>query len=180
MTTEHKSTTSETTRQGNTVADWQPIDTAPRNDSTGKSINPAVESGVFTVVYPFVRCRVDVFDYSDEESGALFTEIDSWRPGTRNEMRGHGEYHYTVTEADGLGQMVLTVVSVHKPGRYPTRVFYTRKFITPDGKTFGKGTLHVCSLGKFRRISNAFQHEYELSANQPLAYQPPPPATEGQ
>lgn len=27
--TEHKSTTSETPRQGNTVADWQPIETAP-------------------------------------------------------------------------------------------------------------------------------------------------------
>lgn len=132
------------------------------------SQTPTKDGDVFTVVYPFIRCKVNILDAADEDGGPTFVDIDSWQPGVRHDMRGHGEYHYTVTEADALGKMVLTVVSVHKPGRYPTRVFFTRKFITPDGKTFGKGKLHIASLEKFRRISTAFQHEYDLLPAPPV------------
>lgn len=121
---------------------------------------PPQEGEVFTVEYPFIRIKVTVNDGSDE-GGTV--EIDSWQPGCRNEMRGHGEYADAVTEADAHGQMALTVVSVHKPGRFPTRVFFVRKFTTPDGKAFGKGKLHIVTLEKFRRISRAYQHDYELA-----------------
>jgi hypothetical protein len=36
-----------------------------------------------------------------------------------------------------LGFAKFTVQGVFKPGRYPTRVFFTRAFTDPDGKTLG-------------------------------------------
>jgi hypothetical protein len=58
--------------------------------------------------------------------------------------------------------MILTVVETFKPGRFPTRVFYTRQFIDPDGKTFGKSRLHIVTLEKFRRISAKYRLPYDV------------------
>lgn len=112
---------------------------------------------VFTVPYPFVR---DVYNQVDsDEDGVTFTDVPTWKPGVRFEDVGEG---WVDSIADGMGAMRLTVVSVHKPGRYPTRVFFTRQWVDPDGKVFGKGKLHIASLEKFRRLSRGYQHEIDV------------------
>lgn len=105
------------------------------------------EGDIFTVDYPFVKEAVTLFD------GEGHTETLSWRPGIT--------YENVLPEdvaafADGMGKQILTVVSVHKPGRYPTRVFYTRAWVNPEGVIFGKSKLHIATLEKFRRISAGF------------------------
>lgn len=104
----------------------------------------------FLVPFPFVLTMGTVLD----EDGPC--EVASWRPGVDrvlvppdggDEVRYHGE-----------GFMVLTVVSVHKPGKYPPRVFYTRKWIDPQGKEFGKNNLRVTSQGNFRRLIQGYHY----------------------
>jgi hypothetical protein len=104
---------------------------------------------VFEVAYPFVKETYQTF----EEGDAL--EITSWRPGCEYESSGpYGED--TCGVHDGMGKQILTVVDVHKPGRFPTRVFYTRKWISPVGDAFGKGVLRMCTVEKFRRLTRGF------------------------
>lgn len=113
------------------------------------------------VVYPFVRCRVSVFDGVDG-----CTEIDSWKPGVEyREVRAGNAYYEPEAEAfaDGVGRMLLTEVSRHRPGRYPERVFYTRAWVNPDGVTFGKPALRIATAEKFRRLCKGYQHPYQLT-----------------
>jgi hypothetical protein len=49
-----------------------------------------------------------------------------WIPGCRSVMSPPDDCEFA---ADGEGEMVLTVVDTFKPGKYPERVFYTRKFM---------------------------------------------------
>lgn len=107
-----------------------------------------------TIPYPFVRCKATIFD------GEGPAEIDSWKPGT--EGRWEDDVGNSEMFADGMGTMTLTEVSRHKPGKYPERVFYTRKFTTPDGNTFGKGALRVTTAGAFKRLCAGFRHEFVL------------------
>lgn len=115
---------------------------------------PAV-GDVFTVRYPFVRR-----DAADAE----IDEDYPWKPGTRSQTGPDDIW----AEADALGTLELTVVSVHKPGKYPTRVFFTRQFIDPDGKRFGKQGCRIATLEKFRRLSTRFGYDYELAKKEPL------------
>lgn len=62
--------------------------------------------------------------------------------------------------------MVLTVIDHFKPGRFPARVFFTRRWVTPDGKEFGKGKLHIATIPAFKRRATAYMHEYELRAKE--------------
>jgi hypothetical protein len=111
---------------------------------------------VFRVVYPFVRCEVDVAGWEGSET------IKSWAPGVRFVAAGHyGEE--AEAQCDGEGEMILNVIDVHKPGRFPARVFFTRKFVTPDGKEFGKGKLHITTVPAFKRRSIGYMHEYEVA-----------------
>ena len=98
----------------------------------------------FQVQFPFVLTVDTVLD----EDGPC--DVASWRPGSEPDNDG-AHYH-------GEGFMVLTVVSVHKPGKYPPRVFYTRKWIDPQGKTFGKDNLRVTSRGNFRRMIQGYRY----------------------
>lgn len=107
------------------------------------------------VPYPFIRETVTLHD------GEGPYDAQTWRPGTRIEKTAPGDYGNV---ADGNGSMLLLVVSVHKPGRFPTRVFYTRKWQDPSGRVFGKTDLRVCTLEKFRRISREYQHYYALAS----------------
>lgn len=111
----------------------------------------------FDVRFPFVRETVDL--------GGPAT-VDGWRPGVRFELRDPPYGDESESMADGEGFMRLTVVSIHKPGRFPTRVFYTRQFTGPDGKTFGKGALRIKTLDAFRRIARAYQHPYRIALPQ--------------
>lgn len=108
---------------------------------------------VIRIGYPFVR---DTYTYWDEEGGVT---VPTWRPGVRYEPCGPEDVEAV---ADGEGEAEFTVVDTFKPGRFPERVFLTRRFVTPDGKVFGKGKLHIWTLEKLRRLSRGFQSPYRL------------------
>ena len=55
---------------------------------------------------------------------------------------------------------MFMVVAAFKPGRFPTRIFFTRSFTDPDGKTFGKGALRISTLDKFRRLTRGYLIPY--------------------
>lgn len=116
---------------------------------------------VFRVKFPFVRCEVDVPD-SDPE-GVGFATIQSWKPGVEFvERPPYGEDSDTICH--GEGEMILTVIDTHKPGRFPARVFYTRSWVTPDGNAFGKGNLHITTAAAFKRRATRYMHDYEVRA----------------
>ena len=111
--------------------------------------------------YPFVRYVANLLD---EDDGNPY-QTEGWRPGcTKEEDENAGSYfpelHYV---ADGTGAMVLDVVATFKPGRVPERVFYTRRWIDPDGREFGKtGKLRIATTGQFRRLLKGYRHPFEV------------------
>jgi hypothetical protein len=114
---------------------------------------------VINVRYPFVREERDIPDNDPEGSG--FATVQCWRPGVEQAgLPPHGEEVEAV--CDGEGQMVLEVVDVHRPGNYPTRVFFTRSWIDPEGKPFGKGGLHIMTVQAFKRRAAGYMHEYRM------------------
>jgi len=110
----------------------------------------------FTVEYPFIRCIGSEWG----EDGTVY--FLSWRPGIDYRMIG---YHGDDSEeyANAMGKMHLTVVSTHKPGRYPERVFYTRQWESPDGKRFGKAGLKIATTYKFKRLCRGYLIEFVLA-----------------
>lgn len=112
--------------------------------------------------YPFVRYVANLFDKDD----GCPCQNEGWRPGCSREVdENPGGYfpgeHYV---ADGTGAMVLEVVATFKPGRFPERVFYTRRWIDPDGREFGKtSTLRIATTGQFRRLLKGYRHPFEVS-----------------
>lgn len=118
--------------------------------------SPITEGSTFDFPYPFVK---ELYDDGDPDGGPSL----SWRPGVRFEsrvIRGDGEFDEVYDAvADAVGRQKLTVVSVHKPGQFPTRVFYTRKWIDPIGREFGKGKLHIKSLASFRLLTQGWHGE---------------------
>lgn len=105
--------------------------------------------------YPFVRETVSMFD------GDGATDVETWRPGTRSDMT-FARYGETQIVADAMGQIELTVVSVHRPGKYPTRVFFTRQWVDPDGKRFGKKKLRMTTVNAFLALAKGYRHDFEL------------------
>lgn len=103
--------------------------------------------------YPFVK----TFVILPGEDG--FEETFSWRPGT------------IVLEerlvAKALGKMILTVVSMHKPGNYPERVFYTRQWEDPNGFIFGRGSLKIATTSHFRSLLKGYRHKFTVSSEAP-------------
>lgn len=117
---------------------------------------PVKAGDVIEFPYPFVR---ELYDDGDPEGGPR----PCWRPGVRFDCQtvqvGDGEFdEHTWSVADGTGKQVVTVVSIHKPGKFPTRVFFTRRWIGPDGVGFGKGKLHIKSLSSFRELVRGYRH----------------------
>lgn len=110
------------------------------------------EGSTHSAAYPFCRDTA----YLPDEDG--MAEVPTWRPGTRNE---HIDDDFWIA-ADAMGEMLLTVVGVYKPGRFPTRVFYTRQWKDPEGKVFGKGKLHITTQQHFRSLLRGYRHEYHL------------------
>lgn len=109
----------------------------------------------FEVVFPMVRDTVELLG----EDGPYTT--NTWKPGVRFEQTdcfgGTSEF------ADAEGLMVLTVVSTHKPGKYPERVFYIRQFISPQGTRFGKSNLRMSTARAFSRMTRGYRYEYEIA-----------------
>lgn len=109
------------------------------------------------VCYPFVLEEVELPPDDPEATGP--NKVMSWRPGIRGVLVPPDESEFV---ADAEGTMILTVVSTHKPGRFPERVFFTRKWRCPKGREFGKPKLHIVTAEKFRRLARGYQHEYRL------------------
>jgi hypothetical protein len=110
---------------------------------------------VFNHQYPFTR---DEYYRWDGDDGKL---TPTWKPGVRFEDISNA-YNGGDSEAvaDAIGAQILTVIDIHKPGRFPVRVFYTVHWVTPDGKQFGKGRLRITTLDAFRRRARGFLHEF--------------------
>lgn len=105
---------------------------------------------VFEVTCPFLRSP-----YVEHDIDGTFTTL-TWKPGVEWEIVGpEGEADM---RAHGLGKVRYTVVSVHQlPRPYPARVFFTRKWVSPDGREFGAGKLHVMTLAAFRRRTVSYK-----------------------
>ena len=120
------------------------------------------EGDEIVVRYPFL------WEAATEMGPDGVCEIMSWRPGVRFELLPpYGDDSEAI--ADGEGRQILTVVSVYKPGRFPARVFYTRRWRDPNGKEFGKGALRIKTLDAFRRITSGYQHEYRINKREEAA-----------
>jgi hypothetical protein len=112
--------------------------------------------------YPFIR----------DAEGALseiFDGYSPWKPGVRPEHIGPDDYGMV---ADAEGTIILTVVATYKPGRFPTRVFFTRRWRDPDGREFGKSALRMATVANLYALARGYRHEYEMAA--PAVAEPPP------
>jgi len=115
------------------------------------------EGDKFEVVYPFVY---DAEPMGYEPCGAP-TDEGRWKPGIIWKPTAPNDQ---AAFAHGVGNQILTVVGVHKPGRFQTRVFYTQSWIDPDGRKFGKNACRVMTLEKFRRRVRGFAIPYDVEA----------------
>ncbi len=107
----------------------------------------------FTISHPFVR---EKYSYAEAEG---YSEATGWRPGVRMEAISQDD---AAGFADGIGEQILTVVSIHKPGKFPTRVFFTRKWRDPSGRLFGKSKLHILSQSAFTCLTKGYRHRFKL------------------
>jgi hypothetical protein len=111
----------------------------------------------YDLPYPFARSTYEAWD--GDESGQGVVERPTWKPGVRHADKGEGDVQ---SIADALGRQILTVVSTHKPGRYPLRVFFTREWVNPDGQRFGSLACRVTPLATFRTLTRGYRHEFVL------------------
>lgn len=120
---------------------------------SGNSMSDAVEVGKsYEVRCPFVRTTYTEVD----EDGT--SEVPTWRPGV--EWVNVGYFGEAEARHDGVGSVVYTVVDFHRlPRPYPPRVFFTRKWVSPDGHRFGKNRLHIMTLEAFRRRLQSYKFE---------------------
>jgi len=108
------------------------------------------------IKYPFIMEEVEaIWEVVWEVAGTEIPKIEQWKPGityTQESPYQDGEAY-----CEGEGFMVITEISRHKlPRPYPTRVFFTRKWIDPDGKKFGSNKLNIISLGTFNKIIKGY------------------------
>jgi len=92
------------------------------------------------------------------------TRAETWAPGVAYRLICPDD---SEAYCHAEGRMVLTEVSRHKPGRYPERIFYTREWVDPDGRKFGKPALRVCTAEKFRRIAKGWAVDYVIAPEEP-------------
>lgn len=113
---------------------------------------------VFERPHPFTRCIISVW-CGDENSNARVDE-ERWRPGA------WGQYCYSPEDvgpaAHAMGVCRFEVQGEYKPGRYPTRVFFTQVFIDPNGKEMRRSGLRIKTKYAFARQLRGLPFEYEL------------------
>lgn len=107
----------------------------------------------YEVKFPFVVSTYTVWDEDGEH------EEPTWKPGCREEFYSPEDTEFV---ADAEGEMILTVVDVHKPGHYPERVFYTRKWRDPEGNVFGATKLHITTTSTFKRRARGYYYPYRV------------------
>jgi hypothetical protein len=100
--------------------------------------------------YPFVRT-----EYHGCDAEGPYTD-EVWRPGCNQETDEDG----TDFTADDTGTMLLTVVSAHKPGRFPERTFFTRRWRDPDGREFGSYKLRMTTTQAFKQLCKGYRHSF--------------------
>lgn len=105
---------------------------------------------IIEVAYPFFRRLTTLFEADSP------IDIETWVPGCEPRQDDDDCDFF----ADGMGKMTLTIVSLHKPGGFPERVFYTRRWVDPDGKAFGKGKLHIKSKAQFSKLCKGYRHGF--------------------
>lgn len=91
--------------------------------------------------------------------------ILGWRAGVFPRDGDGGSYQsYTEWDANGEGVARFTVISVHKPGKYPARVFYTREFVSPDNMPIHnkERRLHICSVAAFKKRVEGWPYSYDV------------------
>lgn len=113
---------------------------------------------VFEVTHPFT---LEDATLGYDENGPIRGK--SWRPGVRFEMISHED---SGAFADAVGKQVLIVVGIYKPGTFPERTFYTRQWVSPRGKRFGKTRLHIMTTQAFRRLIKGYRYSYEVTERQ--------------
>jgi hypothetical protein len=112
----------------------------------------------YEVAFPFVRDTYDAYDADSE--GVSAYKAPTWRPGVDYEMCAPDD---TEAVADGVGKMLLSVVSVHHlPKPYAARVFFVREWINPDGKRFGKKQLRIMGGAAFIHRASGYWLEYRM------------------
>jgi hypothetical protein len=104
--------------------------------------------------------RKHPFTWVVERHGEPDRDTERWRPGA-------WETKYIPPDdacaiCHGEGTVKFTVVSVHTPPKYPTRVFFTRQFFMPDGKPYASSRLKNCIIAKFSKDIKAFPFLYEV------------------
>jgi hypothetical protein len=122
------------------------------------SNTPSAASGrIITVDFPFVLSTYREPYWGPDDVNP--EPVKCWKPGIEWEPAGPGD---CVAVARGMGKMVLTEVSRHKPSKYPERVFYTRRWIDPDGKVFGKPKLRITTASAFARMCNGYRQPFQV------------------
>lgn len=112
----------------------------------------------FRAPYPFIRTT---YEAMPEDPDGSPEERKTWRPGVDHECTDN--FGSTRSYADRMGEVTFTVIGVFKPGSFPTRIFFVRKWQDPDGKIFGKGNLHITTQQNFRTLIKGYRHEFEMS-----------------
>ena len=107
----------------------------------------------YKVKFPFVGTVYNGYDHDG------YFQEESWKPGCRSEQVDQYDFEFV---ADGEGVMILTIIDIHKPGKYPERVFYTRKWRDPEGKEFGAMKLHITTTPTFKRRASGYYHAYRI------------------
>jgi hypothetical protein len=108
----------------------------------------------FRIKFPFYLGTHHGYD-----AGGDYYCDEVWIPGTKSQDVCPDDCELV---ADGEGEMILSIVDIHKPGRYPERVFYTRKWIDPDGDEFGATKLRIITTPTFKRRAAGYYHEYRV------------------
>ena len=127
------------------------------NDPRGEALAPGA---IFVTTAPFVRYETEIPDVDG------MCRIKGWRPGAFGEAVPLGPDDVT-NGADAEGQVEYRVVSVHSPPGFPTRVFFTRAFITPDGVRLNgvrSRKLRVATVHAFRRRIKGWPVPYTIAA----------------
>lgn len=120
-------------------------------------MTPAFEVNIgdeIKIQYPFVR--EEYTEWSEDGPSTSKT----WCPGTRARAVYPGDAEMMV--ADGMGKQIIKVVGIYKAGKFPTRIFFTRSWLDPSGKSFGKHKLCIMTKGAFKRRCSGFQHAYRI------------------
>lgn len=120
---------------------------------------PAIEPGkTYTVAgYPFSRSEFQEYD------GEGVSTRHCWRPGCETDIDDRGRSDLV---AEGVGAALLTVVDVHRPGKFPARVFFTRQWRDPEGNVFGKGALHITTKANFTRLLRGYRHTFYIDGEE--------------